>query len=187
MINKIRMLYRRVNRDKKSSSPEKCNNYIYELEKLKDELFDLDLEWIENYDEVDEVDEEGFLSDGAEKDEILEALNEVSDQLEQIACHMEFDIFSQTTAYGMTGNIPSVNINFNPQMTQNVDVSSNAQINMEIKQKVDNLVREFEKEFQKSLPDKSKLKKIIEKLKPLGKYAAPFVEEFSRRIGGFFF
>lgn len=188
LYNKMTILLKRVSRDlDKNISPKKCNDYIDDLELLKDELYDFDYDWIEDYEEVEGVEEPGMLSDGADKDEIHEALEEVYDQLERILGRLGVDTSEHYDAKQPSGNMPSITVNVSPKMTQHVETSANAQVNVEIKQKVERLVREFEEEYQKPFPDKSRLKSIIEKLKIIGPYAAPFVKKLSHLLGELFF
>ena len=127
---------------------------------------------------IDELELPGFLSDGADSEEISEALEEVYDQLDRLQGHLSLDTIDQ--AHSTQSGAPSINVHLNQAIVQNASASATAQIN--IKLKVDQLVKEFEDEYQKIMPNKSKLQSIIDKLKTLGPIAAPFAAEFASRI-----
>ena len=176
LCKSIKLLYTRISRDlNKNISPKKCNDYVHDLESLKDEIYDLDYDWIEDYEEVEEVNERGFFSDDADETEIHETLEETLGQLDRMHYHMGIDVSDYSDVNRNNGNIPSININVSPTVT----ASANSQVSMEVKQEVDRLVKDFEEEYQRPFPDKSKLEKIIKTLNTLGPYAITFVSKLT--------
>jgi hypothetical protein len=184
---RINALHKRILKEmNKSTSPKKCNEHVEDLELIKKELYDNDYEWIYNYETVYEVSEPGFFSDGADETEIHETLEEAANQLDRMLGYMGYDmaeILERPDVKQPSKSISPININFSPNMTQHVESSADATVNIEIKQEVERLAKEFEKESKRMFPNRSRLEKIIETLKTLGPYAAPYVKQFTDMLG----
>ncbi len=179
--DRIKVLYKRISRDlDKRISSKKCNEYINDFDSIKEDIYESENDWIEDYEDIYEVSEEGFFSEGASDDEIVSVLKEILNQSERILSRFGVDIYEDRKNHPHT---QPINIHFSPNMTQNVNSSANAQASAEIKQEVDRLVREFQEESKRIVPNRSKLKSIVETLKTLGPYAAPYVIKFTDWLG----
>lgn len=78
-------LFKNVSNDlNKEVSHKSCNCYINKLEALKEQLNNEGLDWVEDYDELETVDEQSDLFDGTDEDEIQNSMEEVHSQLESI-------------------------------------------------------------------------------------------------------
>jgi len=182
LCNRIKALHSRIIRDmNKNISPKKCNEYVEDIELLKKEMYYNDYEWIDNYESVEEVSEGGFFLDTADESEIHVTLEKTASQLERMLSYMGIDISEHPNVNQSNDNIPSINIYNTPTAI----ASANTQVSVEVKQKVDRLVKEFEEESRKVFPNKSKLNRIVDTLKNLGPYAAPFVTKFTEHLGKF--
>lgn len=180
--NKALILYKRVNRDlNRNISPSKCNGHIEDLDNLKDDLYDSGYDWIDDYSEIETVDEEGFFSDDADEDEIQDALEEVEGQLDRLLGRLGVDITEPESGPNQT----PITVNISPTMTQNVEASASANVNIQMQ--IDKLVKEFDEESNRIIPDKNKLQKIIDKLKTLGPIAAPVAQKLAERLSEMFF
>ncbi len=184
--NEARLLYNRLSRDindnSKKISTKKCNDYIEDLESLKEDLDNEGYEWIENLSDIEYFEEPNLFIPEASKEEIYDALEEAIAQLERILMKLGIDVTEKRFFQTQPINNP-VTINFSPTMNQHVNTSANINFDIQVR----NLVEEFNEEYKKFIPNKTKLNKIIDKLKAIGPYAAPVVEKLIEKMAGALF
>ena len=191
------ILYKRVSRDvtgSKQISVYKCNDYIKDIESLKDELYDSGSDWVEDFAEIENLEEpDGFFS-GADEEAIEEVLQEVEEQLDRILGNLGIALSEMAATSTSFPSSPVTVIHNNPIINQHANISptisqyasssssSQADIHIEIKR----LEEEFHKESDKLIPNKSKLQNIIDKLKKLGPIAMPIVKKLSEKLADMF-
>jgi len=181
---KALILFKRLSRDINSGkhiSPSKCNDYIDDLESLQEKLYDSGCNWIEDYPEIDHVEEPGMFSDGADDDQIGESLEEVKDQLDRMLGELGIDA-TESNSHSPTSNVAPVTIINSPTISQHAEITANTNIQLEISR----LEEEFNKEAEKIIPNKTKLQNIIDKLKKLGPIALPVVQRLTERLADMF-
>ena len=159
----------------KSIDETKCNNYIQDLDEIKDALIELDYYWVEDFDEIEEV-YGGFLSGEASEEDIQDAIEEVRMQSERLLEKLGIDPEDILTSKKET---PTPLINISPTFTQQQTTQISTQIDIDM----GNLVKEFETELSKPHLDKSKLKSMLETLLKHGiKFAPKIIEIIIRYI-----
>lgn len=174
-FEKVQVLYKRVSKESERGLTEsECNHYISCLEDLKDELNDLGFDWIEDYEEIEEV-SGGFFGGDASEEDIEEATEHLISQLEHILEKMGLD--PDEVLNPKKENAP-ISVQVNPVFTQTQSQVTNILNNNQIFE----LLREFEKEISKSNPNKGRLQSITETLLNNWGVAVPVVEVFLKLI-----
>lgn len=150
--NKIRVLSKKLKKENIDSlSITKCNGYVKQLEYLKKILSGIGDDWVEDLEEIYEV--EGSMLGLVRNDDLEEAIEQVSEQIDLIMTRLGIEEDENPKESAI--NSPPMNININPNFSQNQS------INVSVKTQVNNLYQEFEKELGKSNPNKLKLKEIV--------------------------
>ena len=184
--NEVVLLYKRLSRDiddqSRSISVKKCNDYIEDLESLKDDIYDEGYEWIENFSDIEFIEEHNIFLGSATKDEIYETAEEVREQLDRLLGKLGIDITEKQSSQIQHSPNP-ITINFSPIMNQQVETSSNVNLNIQIEK----LVKEFNAECEKVIPNKTRLNKILDKVRAIGPFAAPIAQKMIEKLAEFIF
>ena len=187
--DKISLFYKRLDKEKGSNiSISKCNGFIEDFKDLKEKMYDSGYDWIEDFNEIEELSSDFFDGDPTDED-VEDAMEEIHEQLSRImyklGINLEAQIGSMASA---SSNVNSpINIHVNPTFQQSQQQSQSVEVNIEINL----LVKEFEKEISKPYPDKSKIKNIAEKVLEQGKQFAPqilnlIIKNWNKLFGGLF-
>lgn len=153
-IGRIKLLFKRVNRDlERDISLDKINEFTDELEDIKDALSAQGYDWIDEFKPIEYLDEDVVDED------IEDALNECHEQLERILARLGIDAEEVVNPKSVQYAPPqSAIITINQIQAQNQNLSSNVNI----------LLEEFKKESTQPNPNKSKMRKILDKLREEG-------------------
>ena len=91
-IKRLQVLFRRLSGElKKGIDETKCNNYIQDLEEIKESLYKFDYYWIEDFDVIEEV-SAGLFSDEAPEEIIQDAVDSVRIQSERLLEKLGMDL-----------------------------------------------------------------------------------------------
>lgn len=150
-----------------------CNGYVEDLEKIMDDLDDYGHEWIYKvFDEI-EILRDGLFSSISDKD-IDDKMNECYNQLKRILQRLAVDpdeIINKKRDSSPHSNVPHITVHNTLSQTQE---NNNSSQNIQFQRLKD----DFEEELNKSNPDKSKLKSIIERIISMGKPIGWMVDIF---------
>lgn len=146
------------------------NGYIEDINRIKEDIYDNDEEWIDDFEELTFLEKDDF-GDSPSKKEISNSAYQAFKQLERILTNLGIDIdeisISQTNVISASHTLahasPQTIVQVSPHMYQSQTTDVSIHVNMQI------LIKEFEKEINQPFPDKSKLKSIMEKIKDFGK------------------
>jgi hypothetical protein len=127
----------------------KCNGYIQQLEYIKDLLYQIGYEWVEDMEEIEEAEENMFGE--IDQEAVMEVMEQVFEQADLIMTRLGLEE-EELTKLNSLKNLP-MNISINPTFSQNTNIS--------ISNKINNLYQEFEKELNKSSLNKPKLLEIV--------------------------
>jgi uncharacterized protein YoxC len=161
LINKAKLLYKRINKTT-DLDENKCNDFIEDLNEIKDGLDELGYNWIEDFKDIEEV-SGGIL--GISEEDIQESFEEVERQSERILHKLGIDMDDINSKKETTHPV----INVIQQQHQTASASADVDIQF--------LVQELKEEINKTTPDKSKIKSILQKALSVGGQYAPKILE----------
>jgi len=150
--NQIRALYNKLKEvDIDNLSVKKCNGYIQHLEYIKELLYKIGENWVEDMEEVYEVATDIFGK--VNKEDLEEVVEEVLDQIDLMMTRLGIE--EDEKAKEHVSSSPNMNIQISPKFSQNQTT------NVSIETQASNLYQEFEKELSKPNPDKLRLRDIV--------------------------
>lgn len=161
LFQKAKFLY---NRAKKSDlDEEQCNELIDDFNDfLREDLRALGHDWVDDFDELDPV--HGFFSEASEET-ISDALNNIKRILTRACQKLGVDIAEEV----ISKKEPAHTINIIQQQSQTASASASIDFS--------HLVDELEEEIKRPVPDKSKIKLMLQKALKAGGYIAPKILE----------
>ncbi len=184
---KTHMLYNRVYRDINSGrtiSLNKCNNYVYSLESLKDDLEDSGFDFNGVYEEIENV-ELDIIDDEVDDEIIQETMEDIEEQLERILEEFGIDVTEGPSSSSSPNHQP-IHVTVSPTISPTISAEATAKANIDIKMEIKKLEDEFNKEAERMFPNKTKLQKIINNLKEYGHIALPVVQKLTEKLAGMF-
>ncbi len=157
----------------------RANDLWQQHEDLKTELFEDGFDWVEDFEELDSL--EDFWSDPDEED-IDHLLTRIREQLEGVLERLGVDpagVIKGKDSGDSENKVGMTNITFSPNMVQNMSASFDVNVSVEIS----HLLNDFERELDLESPDKSKLVRIKDTLVQLGAPAVvPIVDMLIKRL-----
>lgn len=155
---RTQILFKKIQKEEEIDE-EICDDYVDDLEELKEDLLNNDQYWVNNLPYINKVG--GILR--ADDEEIEETMDKIERQLDRILTKLGID----SDEDGKKRTSQGINIQVNPSFSQSQSQMQYQSVNIDV------LIKEFEEELKKPQPDKSKLRNIIEKILEFGKEYSP--------------
>ena len=159
-IENAKLIYKRLDSVTNGSRPSfgRANDLLSQIVDLKNELFDDDHDWVDDYEMLDFLDE-----DWHDSDDIDYLLKRMKEQAEGVLEHLGEDplqVIEPKTTEAPDALRSATHITFSPNMIQNMSTSFDINVSTQISA----LINDFEQELGRAAPDKTKLERIKDTL-----------------------